>query len=60
MIGLSLLGGVGFTISLFMANLAFTDPGLISDAKIGIIIASLVSGFLGFLVLRLSLTKQIE
>ncbi len=60
MIGLSLLGGVGFTISLFISNLAFTDPGLISDAKIGIIIASLVSGFLGFLVLRLSLTKQIE
>jgi NhaA family Na+:H+ antiporter len=59
MIGLSLLGGVGFTISLFISNLAFADAGLINDAKTGVMAASLVSGLLGFIVLRLSLTKQI-
>jgi NhaA family Na+:H+ antiporter len=59
MIGLSLLGGAGFTISLFISNLAFSDAGFINDAKTGAMAASLVSGLLGFLVLRLSLTKQI-
>ncbi len=59
MIGLSLLGGAGFTISLFISNLAFADAGLINDVKTGVLAASLISGLLGFLVLRLSLTKQI-
>ncbi len=58
LIGLGLLGGMGFTMSLFISNLAFTDPGLINYAKIGILTGSLVSGLLGFLVLRFSLTKQ--
>jgi NhaA family Na+:H+ antiporter len=57
-IGLSLLGGAGFAISLFISNLAFTDAVLINDAKTGVMAASLVSGLLGFIVLRLSLTKQ--
>lgn len=59
LIGLGLLGGMGFTMSLFIANLAFSDPGLINYAKIGIIVASLISGVLGYLVLRFSLNKQI-
>jgi NhaA family Na+:H+ antiporter len=60
MIGLSLIGGAGFAISLFISNLAFADAALINDAKTGVMAASLVSVLLGFLVLRLSLTKQIE
>ncbi len=59
LIGLGLLGGMGFTMSLFITNLAFSDPGLINYAKIGIIVASLISGVLGYLVLRFSLNKQI-
>lgn len=59
LIGLGLLGGMGFTMSLFISNLAFGDPGLINYAKIGIIAASLISGVLGYLVLRFSLNKQI-
>ena len=59
LIGLGLLGGMGFTMSLFISNLAFGDPELINHAKIGIIAASLISGVLGYLVLRFSLNKQI-
>ena len=51
--GVSLLGGIGFTMSLFIAALAFPGvPHLNEDAKIGIFAASLVAGIAGFLVLR--------
>ena len=51
--GVSLLGGIGFTMSLFIAGLAFPGvPELNEDAKIGIFVASLVAGVAGFLVLR--------
>ncbi len=57
-IGLGLIGGMGFTMSLFISNLAFTDPGFLNYAKLGILTGSLISGLLGFLVLRFSLSKQ--
>ncbi|HEX2077719.1 MAG TPA: Na+/H+ antiporter NhaA, partial [Longimicrobium sp.] len=51
--GVSLLGGIGFTMSLFVAGLAFPGaPEMNEDAKIGIFAASLVAGIAGFLVLR--------
>ncbi|MBW3533997.1 MAG: Na+/H+ antiporter NhaA [Gemmatimonadetes bacterium] len=52
-VGTSLLAGVGFTVSLFITGLAFTDPGTIAEAKVGILVASLTAGIVGFLVLRL-------
>lgn len=52
--GVSFLAGVGFTMSIFISNLAFTDNLLLANsAKIGILIASLLSGFTGYLILSL-------
>jgi NhaA family Na+:H+ antiporter len=48
MVGAAILGGVGFTMAIFVANLAFPDDYLISDAKIAILSASLLAGIIGF------------
>ena len=51
-VGLAALAGVGFTVSLFITELAFTDPVLTDEAKIGIFIGSAVAGVIGYLLLR--------
>lgn len=53
--GISILGGLGFTMSLFINNLAFTDQGMIDAAKMGVLIGSLVAGTLGYIVLKFAL-----
>jgi NhaA family Na+:H+ antiporter len=53
MLGVGLLGGIGFTVSLFITGLAFPDDGLVAEAKLGILFGSLVAGLLGFTLLRL-------
>jgi NhaA family Na+:H+ antiporter len=53
--GISILGGLGFTMSLFINNLAFTDQGMIDAAKMGVLIGSLVAGTLGYIVLKVAL-----
>ena len=53
MLGASILGGVGFTMAIFVANLAFPDEGLVATAKLGILAASLLAGVLGFVLLLL-------
>ena len=62
--GVSILCGVGFTMSLFVGSLAFEnaafDQGRIFDERLGIILGSLLSGIMGFVVLRLSLPKKTE
>jgi NhaA family Na+:H+ antiporter len=50
-VGAGALAGIGFTVSLFVANLAFDTPDLIADAKIGILAASVLAGTLGTTVL---------
>ncbi len=52
MLGASILGGVGFTMAIFVTNLAFTDPELIAISKIAILAASFIAGIVGFLILR--------
>lgn len=46
--------GIGFTVSLFITDLAFSDEALVSEAKIGILVASVLAAILGSLVLRIS------
>lgn len=51
--GAGLLGGIGFTMALFIAGLAFaTDPALLVPAKLGILGASLIAGLAGWIALR--------
>lgn len=56
--GLGMLGGIGFTMAIFIALLAFRDPGQIVEAKIAILVASLVSGIFGYLFLSKSLHER--
>jgi Na+:H+ antiporter, NhaA family len=50
-VGLSAVAGIGFTVSLFVAGLAFSDPLFVDQAKLGIFIGSLVAGVIGSLIL---------
>ena len=52
MTGTGMLAGVGFTVALFIAELAYTDQATIDLAKIGIFLGSIIAGILGYLVLR--------
>lgn len=59
----AMLGGIGFTVSLFIANLSFSGPGahlaeLLNDSKLGILVGSLLAGILGWVALHFSLPKE--
>lgn len=57
--GICLLGGIGFTVSLFIANLSFGDsPVLLTQAKMGVILGTVLAGVLAYLVLQFALPKQ--
>lgn len=58
--GIALLTGVGFTIAIFIAGLSFAPGVVLASAKAGILIASLISGLLGFFALRSALTSRNE
>jgi len=57
-LGLGALAGIGFTVSLFVTELAFSDPILADEAKLGIFIGSGIAGILGYLILRTMKTPQ--
>lgn len=59
--GVAFLGGIGFTMSIFVADLAFVNnPELIFQAKIGILFASLVSGLFGYFWLRFTAKNKVN
>ncbi len=49
--GIGILGGIGFTMSMFITNLAYTQADLVANAKVGIFTASLLAGIIGYLIL---------
>jgi NhaA family Na+:H+ antiporter len=51
-LGASLLGGIGFTMSIFITNLAFTDPGIITASKMSILLASFIAALTGLFILK--------
>ena len=57
--GVALLGGIGFTVSLFIANLSFgvVDEALLSQAKLGVLVGTVLAGILGYVVLKLTLRR---
>ena len=57
-VGVAAVAGIGFTVSLFVADLAFTDPMLTAEAKVGIFAASLLAGTVGVAVLRLGQSSR--
>ena len=58
--GVSLLGGIGFTVSLFIANLSFSGsyPELLNQAKFGVLCGTAIAGILGYIVLNRVLPKK--
>tara|TARA_A100001391_G_scaffold83275_1_gene54475 strand:- start:17693 stop:18862 length:1170 start_codon:yes stop_codon:yes gene_type:complete len=53
----SLLAAIGFTMSLFIGNLAFADPAQVDAVKLGVLSGSLVAAFGGYALLKMSLKK---
>lgn len=58
-LGAGLLGGIGFTMSIFVTLLAFDDASSIDNSKIAILLASTISGILGFVWLKMTLKKTV-
>lgn len=58
--GVALLGGIGFTVSLFISNLTYADisPELLNQAKMGVLLGTLIAGLLGYFVLQFVLPKH--
>ena len=53
--GVALLGGIGFTMSLFVTELAFDTGAVADEARVGILLASIAAGIAGYLMLRKTL-----
>lgn len=60
--GAAMLGGIGFTVALFIANLSFgkTAPHLLDEAKLGVLLGTIISGIIGYTYLNIVLPKKVE
>jgi Na+:H+ antiporter, NhaA family len=59
-IGAGLLGGIGFTMAIFITLLAFDRTEIVNRSKIAILIASTIAGIIGYIWLRLTLRSEID
>ena len=59
-IGVGFLGGIGFTMSIFITLLAYTDMDMANNAKISILIGSVVAAIIGLVWLKIMLVKPVE
>ncbi|HEX2995703.1 MAG TPA: Na+/H+ antiporter NhaA, partial [Anaerolineales bacterium] len=59
-LGAGFLGGIGFTMSIFITLLAFEEPEIVQSTKISILLSSLLAGISGFLILRWQASKGSE
>jgi Na+:H+ antiporter, NhaA family len=59
-IGAGFLGGIGFTMSIFITLLAFDNPDVINSAKIAILIGSALAGIIGFIWLKTALNVEVK
>jgi NhaA family Na+:H+ antiporter len=59
-IGVGFLGGIGFTMSIFITLLAFNDATIINNSKFIILLSSLVAGLTGYVFLKIVLKKVIS
>lgn len=53
-LGIGAVAGVGFTVALFVAQLAYPTDGLLASAKVGIFLGSIVSGIAGYVLMHRS------
>lgn len=60
LLGAGFLGGIGFTMSIFITLLAFDNEVLVNNSKVAIILASIIAGTIGFIFLRLTLKPRAE
>ncbi len=60
LLGAGMLGGIGFTMAIFVSNLAFTDPKLIDIAKLAVLLSSVFAAVLGLVFLRLMSSKNMK
>ena len=58
LVGAGCLAGIGFTMSIFISELAFTTDAVIDQAKLGILIASVAAGVLGAIMLHFTLPPK--
>jgi Na+:H+ antiporter, NhaA family len=59
-IGSGFLGGIGFTMSIFITLLAFSNPEIVQSSKISILLSSFLAGTVGFLILNRALPKAVN
>lgn len=57
-VGVAFLAGIGFTMAIFVAGLAFNDPVMIASSKVGILAGSFISALIGYIILRTNKVKE--